>query len=98
VVHHAGAGTTHAAAAAAIPQVAVPHVGDQLYWADRIRRLGVGPEPLPYPRLEATALGRLIRQAADEAFAPAVRRLSVAVREDDGTGRAVALLEAAARA
>ena len=98
VVHHAGAGTTHTAAAAGIPQVTVPHVGDQLYWADRVRRLGAGPAPLPYRRLEATALGRLIRNAADQDYAPAVRRLSVAIREDDGTGAALDLLMAAARA
>lgn len=42
VVHHGGAGTTTAAAQAARPQVVVPHMYDQFYWASRVRRLGVG--------------------------------------------------------
>jgi hypothetical protein len=25
----------------------IPHVGDQPYWADRLRRLGVAPQPQP---------------------------------------------------
>ncbi|MGQ0608264.1 MAG: nucleotide disphospho-sugar-binding domain-containing protein, partial [Chloroflexota bacterium] len=46
VLHHGGAGTTHAATAAGVPSVVVPHVGDQRYWADRLRRLGVAPAPI----------------------------------------------------
>src|SRR5207248_1968448 len=36
VVHHGGAGTTHAAALAGVPQVIVPHLLDQFGWAHRI--------------------------------------------------------------
>lgn len=46
VVHHGGAGTTHAAARAGVPQVIVPHIVDQYYWAERVRALGIGPAPL----------------------------------------------------
>lgn len=42
VVHHGGAGTTTAAARAAAPQVVVPQVADQPYWADRVAELGMG--------------------------------------------------------
>jgi vancomycin aglycone glucosyltransferase len=42
VVHHGGAGTTTAAARAGAPQVVVPHMYDQYYFADRINQLGVG--------------------------------------------------------
>jgi vancomycin aglycone glucosyltransferase len=42
VVHHGGAGTTTLAARAGAPQVAVPHMYDQHYFAQRIDRLGVG--------------------------------------------------------
>ena len=31
VIHHGGAGTTHAAVAAGVPSVVIPHVGDQPY-------------------------------------------------------------------
>jgi vancomycin aglycone glucosyltransferase len=42
VVHHGGAGTTFAAAAAEVPQVIVPMFTDQPYWASRVRDLGIG--------------------------------------------------------
>ncbi|GAB1820889.1 glycosyltransferase [Herbidospora sp. RD11066] len=42
VVHHGGAGTTHAAARAGTPQVVVPQLYDQFYWARQIQHLGIG--------------------------------------------------------
>jgi vancomycin aglycone glucosyltransferase len=42
VVHHGGAGTTTAAARAGAPQVVVPQIVDQPYWAGRVAELGVG--------------------------------------------------------
>lgn len=42
VVHHGGAGTTHAAARAGAPQVIIPQHYDQQYWAQRVAELGVG--------------------------------------------------------
>jgi len=41
-VHHGGAGTTTAAARAGVPQVVVPHHYDQIYWARRVKTLGIG--------------------------------------------------------
>jgi vancomycin aglycone glucosyltransferase len=42
VVHHGGAGTTTAATRAGAPQVVVPQIGDQPYWAGRVAALGIG--------------------------------------------------------
>ena len=42
VVHHGGAGTTTTAARAGAPQVIVPQVADQPYWAARVAALGIG--------------------------------------------------------
>lgn len=42
VVHHGGAGTTHAAARAGAPQVVVPQIADQPYFARRVADLGLG--------------------------------------------------------
>jgi MGT family glycosyltransferase len=41
-IHHGGAGTTHALARAGVPQIVVPHAGDQLYQARGVERSGVG--------------------------------------------------------
>ena len=42
VVHHGGAGTTTEAARAGAPQVIVPQLYDQHYFAGRVDRLGIG--------------------------------------------------------
>lgn len=42
VVHHGGAGTTTTAALAGTPQVVVPQMADQPYWAARVAELGIG--------------------------------------------------------
>lgn len=43
IVHHGGAGTTSNAARAGVPQITLPHVLDQYYWSNRIKKLGIGP-------------------------------------------------------
>jgi vancomycin aglycone glucosyltransferase len=42
VIHHGGAGTTTTAARAGAPQVIVPQIVDQPFWAERVAGLGVG--------------------------------------------------------
>lgn len=94
VVHHGGAGTTHAVAAAGVPSVVVPHVGDQRYWADRVHRLGVAPAPLPARGLIADALAHaVLGAAADPAVRGAATALAEAVAAEDGVEAATSLLE-----
>jgi vancomycin aglycone glucosyltransferase len=46
-VHHGGAGTTTDAALAGAPQVVIPHLYDQYYWARQVQRLGIGAALAP---------------------------------------------------
>ena len=60
VIHHGGAGTTTAAARAGAPQLIVPQIGDQPYWADRVAELGIGVAhdgPIPTVGSLSTGLG-----------------------------------------
>ncbi|HEX6139275.1 MAG TPA: glycosyltransferase [Candidatus Limnocylindria bacterium] len=99
VVHHGGAGTTHAAARAGVPQVVVPHVGDQRYWADRVRRLGIGPVPVPVDRLTPDVLAERIRTATqDHGMRARAMDLAAAMTDEDGAASAVRLLEETAEA
>ena len=59
IVHHGGAGTTHAASRAGKPQIIVPHMIDQYYWGERILRLGAG-YPAGYSGLNGKTLLALI--------------------------------------
>lgn len=45
VLHHCGAGTTHAALAAGVPSLPLPcaHASDQPWWADVLRKVGAAP-------------------------------------------------------
>ncbi|MBT63375.1 MAG: hypothetical protein CML13_09220 [Puniceicoccaceae bacterium] len=55
VIHHGGAGTTASVLHAGIPNIIIPHIGDQWFFASEVKRLGVGlevkrkrwPEDLP---------------------------------------------------
>jgi vancomycin aglycone glucosyltransferase len=71
VVHHGGAGTTTTAAQAGAPQVVVPQIADQPYWAGRVSALGIGAaHDGPTPTTESlsaaleTALTRETRAGA----------------------------------
>ncbi len=96
IVHHGGAGTTHAAARAGVPQVVVPQMVDQFYWARRIEELGVGPKPLPKARLSAESLADALRACGDAAVRERARSLAGRMRTD-GAARAADKLESVAR-
>jgi vancomycin aglycone glucosyltransferase len=63
VVHHGGAGTTHAAARAGAPQVVVPLFGDQPFWASRVQTLGIGTS-IPFAELTADRLASALHEAS----------------------------------
>jgi len=60
VVHHGGAGTTHAAALAGAPQVIAPMFSDQPFWASRVRELGIGTS-IPMAELTADRLSSMLQ-------------------------------------
>jgi UDP:flavonoid glycosyltransferase YjiC (YdhE family) len=95
-VHHGGAGTTAAVARAGLPSVVVPFLGDQPFWGDRLHRVGAAPPPLPARRLTADRLCAALDAVLDR---PALRRaaetIGRAVRSEQGTAAAVAVVEAA---
>jgi UDP:flavonoid glycosyltransferase YjiC (YdhE family) len=98
-VHHGGAGTTHTVTSAGIPSVVVPHIGDQVFWADRLRRFGAAPRPIPPSKLTGATLGERMREAATSAALRAgSTRLAELVRAEDGLAASVRMLEEAAAA
>jgi vancomycin aglycone glucosyltransferase len=93
-VHHGGAGTTTAAARAGIPQIVVPHVLDQFYWARRVELLGLGPQSLPLNQVSDDALAtRMAAVLNDSRFRERARDLGVRASQRDGLPAAVRYLE-----
>jgi sterol 3beta-glucosyltransferase len=90
VVHHGGAGTTGAAFRAGVPQIALPFIADQHFWAQRIAELGVGPEPLKHKKLSVEqALQAVSTVTQDQAMRKRAGMLGEKVQQENGVGEAV---------
>lgn len=92
-IHHGGAGTAHAAIRAGVPAVVVPFAGDQFFWADRLRKAGVAPRPLPAKGLSAEKLARAIDAAETGGARARVSALALSVAGEDGPRMAVTAIE-----
>ncbi|MFJ7177857.1 glycosyltransferase [Streptomyces massasporeus] len=98
VVHHGGAGTTASALRAGVPSLVCPFFGDQVYWAQRVYRLGAGPAPLPAAQLTVPSLAaRLITLTNSVASTEVARRIGRALRAEDGTAQACRILKSVDR-
>ena len=94
VVHPCGAGTFNLALAAGTPQVTCPFMSEQMWWAERLHRLGVCPEPIRLRDLTAESLAAALEQAlTDESVRRSAARMRERVRSEGGADAAVAVLE-----
>ncbi|MFO0899170.1 MAG: glycosyltransferase [Pirellulales bacterium] len=81
VVHHGGVGTTAAALAAGVPQIALPFAFDQEDNGARITRLGVG-EFIKPRRLSATSLAESLRRVLAHEVVSRCREAAALCSED----------------
>lgn len=92
VIHHGGAGTTASVLHAGVPNIIIPHIGDQWFFASEVKRLGVGlevkrkkwPEDLPRAVRAIEKSDKIQRRASE------VAKL---LAREDGPGDAVKTLE-----
>lgn len=92
VIHHGGAGTTASVLHAGIPQIIIPHIGDQWFFASEMKRLRVGfevkrkrwPEQLPKAVRIVERSERMQRKA---------KVLGETLRAENGPAQAVRELE-----
>ncbi len=97
VVHHGGAGTTTTATRAGVPQVLVPQIVDQPYWASRVADLGIGvAHDGPTPTVDS--LTAALRQALTPETAERAAAVAGEVRTDGAAVAAELVLEAVAGA
>ncbi len=94
VVHHGGAGTTAAGFRASVPTVVIPFMGDQFFWADQVKELGVGPASIPRKKLTAERLAQAIQTAlTDEDIRLRAQRIGEGIRQENGLNDAVKEIE-----
>ncbi|MBT2490299.1 glycosyltransferase family 1 protein [Streptomyces sp. ISL-96] len=93
VVHHGGAGTTTTAARAGAPQVVVPQMVDQPYWAARVAVLGIGAaHDGPTPAFES--LSAALSTALTSETRARATAVAGSIRTDGATVAAKLLLDA----
>ena len=96
VVHHGGAGTTTTAAWAGVPQVVIPQMADQPYWAGRVAGLGIGTaHDGPAPTIES--LSAALRVALTTEIRARATAVATMIRADGAAVTEKLLLDAVGR-
>ncbi|WP_216900815.1 glycosyltransferase [Nocardia alni] len=93
VIHHGGAGTTTTAARAGVPQVVVPQMMDQAYWARRVADLGIG-KACADPVSDLAALSAALDMALAAATRARAGEVAGMIRADGATVAAKLLIDA----
>ncbi len=96
VVHHGGAGTTTTATRAGAPQVVVPQIADQPYWAGRVSDLGIGAAH-DGPTPTTGSLSAALRTALTPETRARATAVAGTIRTDGATVAATLLLDALSR-
>jgi vancomycin aglycone glucosyltransferase len=96
IVHHGGAGTTTIAALAGAPQVVVPQIWDQHYWAKRVQQLGIGIAHAPGAPT-ADSLTDALRHTLHPDVATRAKTIAAAVRSDGAEVAARRLIDEVTR-
>lgn len=93
VVHHGGAGTTHAATRSGCPSIVVPFMDEQLFWSKQLQKLKLADQPLPAKSVTSEALSDAIKiTLATSLYRENALQASRAMQRNDGVARAVELL------
>lgn len=94
IVHHGGAGTTHAAARAGVPSIVLPFAADQFFWARRLQAVGIAPAMLTHKRLTAARLRQRLDAAGDHRMQARARVVGAAIASEAGVANGIARIEA----
>jgi UDP:flavonoid glycosyltransferase YjiC (YdhE family) len=94
VIHHGGSGTTNCGLWAGVPSLIIPFGGDQFYWGERVKALGVGPAPISKKQLTALKLAEAINQGiGDKEMKYRAAELGKKLRAEDSIGQAVQIFQ-----
>jgi vancomycin aglycone glucosyltransferase len=97
VVHHGGAGTTTAAARAGVPQLVIPQVADQPYWAGRVADLGIGTAAHNGPTATAESLSAALKKTLAPETRAQASAVATTIRTDGARVAATLLIDAISR-
>lgn len=94
LMHHGGAGTTHAAMRAGRPAIHLPHLADQYYWGKLAAARGVAAAPLPASEVTERRLTQRVASVVNHsAMAERARALAAVVAAEHGPQMACEAIE-----
>lgn len=93
IIHHGGSGTTHSAARSGIPSIVLPFAGDQPFWAERLRLLGVTPDYTSVRQVNTASLVRMIDIAGSKEMRDRAASLGQTMRGEDGLTAAIKTID-----
>ena len=94
VVHHGGAGTTHAATRAGCPSIVIPFMDEQMFWGRRLQELGLAVKPTAAKKITARVLAdALVATIAEPNYQNRARQVSQTMQANNGVARAIELLQ-----
>jgi len=94
IVHHGGAGTTHAATLSGCPSIVVPFMDEQLFWGRQLQTLGLAYSPLPARKVNSAGLAKAIEKVLESKTLRAnALGYSEVMRKQDGVATAVSVIE-----
>jgi UDP:flavonoid glycosyltransferase YjiC (YdhE family) len=97
VVHHGGAGTSHAATLSGCPSVVIPFMDEQLFWSYQLQRSRLAPAPLPAKHATAKKLADRLKAVLYSEYADEMESFAYYAKQNisptQGVLNAVALIE-----
>jgi UDP:flavonoid glycosyltransferase YjiC (YdhE family) len=94
IIHHGGAGTTHAAMRAGVPTMIVPHIIDQFFWNQLNSDLGLGPKGPAVSKIRLKSLEKRTQALWNgEEYRAKCRRIADAMATEDLLDDFTSLLE-----
>jgi sterol 3beta-glucosyltransferase len=95
VVHHGGAGTTHTAAIAGVPQLMIPFGNfDQAFWGGRIEKLNAGLRPIFVNKLSLEGFANSLREfIVNSSLQENARLLAESMKAEDGLEDLTAIIQ-----
>jgi sterol 3beta-glucosyltransferase len=93
VVHHGGAGTTHAIARAGVPAVTLSFIPEQRSWGKALAQAGSAKPPLRFRSATPAAIATRIQHTITPAHAHAAKALATRMHGEDGLMQATRIIE-----
>jgi sterol 3beta-glucosyltransferase len=93
-IHHGGAGTTHTAARAGIPQVILPFGADQPFWASCVAERGAAAKTSSSAARSAATIAKMIAFAQLDSTREKARELGRAMAREEGVRKAAHEIDA----